>query len=133
MPDKSQACLLFDGYCNLCDGFVSFLMQRDRAECFVFIPLQSPEGLALLAQAGLSTTYVDSIVLIENGKGRIKSDAALRALEILGGVWSFAKILRIAPSGFRDFVYDRIARLRYRIFGKKEVCSLTRSRKAKPD
>ena len=133
MPDTKQTCLLFDGYCNLCDGFVSFLMQRDRAGRFVFIPLQSPEGIALLAQAGLSTTYADSIVLIENGQGRIKSDAALRALQILGGVWSFAKILRIVPSGFRDFVYDRIAKLRYRIFGKKEVCSLTRRRKAKPD
>ena len=133
MPDNTQSSLLFDGYCNLCDGFVAFLMQRDRAGRFVFVPLQSPEGIALLAQAGLSTTYVDSVVLIENGQARIKSDAALRALEILGGVWSFAKILRIAPSGFRDFFYDRIAQLRYRIFGKKEVCSLTRRRKARPD
>ncbi len=132
MTDKSQACLLFDGYCNLCDGFVSFLMQRDSAARFEFIPLQSEEGIALLAKAGLSPTYVDSVVLIESGRARIKSDAALRALEILGGIWTIAKLLRIFPTGLRDFVYDRIARLRYRIFGKKLVCDLTRRRKAKP-
>ena len=133
MTDKTKACLLFDGYCNLCDGFVSFLMQRDSADRFAFIPLQSEEGIALLAQAGLSPTYVDSVVLIENGRARFKSDAALRALQILGGIWAITRLLRIFPNALRDFVYNRIAELRYRIFGKKQVCSLTRRRRAKQD
>jgi predicted DCC family thiol-disulfide oxidoreductase YuxK len=94
----------------------------------VFIPLQSEEGIALLVNAGLSSREFDSVVLIEDGRARIKSDAALRALEILGGVWSGARVLRIFPSGFRDFVYDRIAQLRYRLFGRKAVCELTRRR-----
>lgn len=129
MTSSKKAFLLYDGYCNLCDGFVSFLMDRDPSGCFEFIPLQSAEGKTLLNQAGLSTAYIDSVVLIENGRGRIKSDAALRALEILGGVWKGSVVLRIFPPRLRDFVYDGIAKLRYRIFGRKAVCDLTRRRK----
>ena len=133
MTSSKQACVLYDGYCNLCDGFVSFLMDRDASGRFEFIPLQSAEGKALLNQAGLSMAYTDSVVLIENGRGRIKSDAALRALEILGGVWKGSVVLRIFPARLRDFVYDGIAKLRYRIFGRKAVCDLTRRRKEKRD
>ena len=108
-------------------------MDRDASGRFEFIPLQSAEGKALLNQAGLSMAYTDSVVLIENGRGRIKSDAALRAVEILGGVWKGSVVLRIFPARLRDFVYDGIAKLRYRIFGRKAVCDLTRRRKEKRD
>ena len=33
--------------------------------------------------------------------------------------------LRVAPQGLRDHVYDLVARIRYRVFGKSEQCLMT--------
>jgi predicted DCC family thiol-disulfide oxidoreductase YuxK len=41
-----------------------------------------------------------------------------------GGLWSLAKFLLIFPERFRNFVYDYIAKNRYKWFGKKESCML---------
>jgi predicted DCC family thiol-disulfide oxidoreductase YuxK len=54
-----------------------------------------------------------------------RSDAVLRAVRELGGVWQvFAAIARVVPRGLRDLLYRFVARNRYRVFGKYETCML---------
>ncbi|WP_080508131.1 thiol-disulfide oxidoreductase DCC family protein [Bryobacter aggregatus] len=121
----SRLFVLFDGYCNLCDSFVSFVMRQDRRKRFEFVPLQSEEGLRLLSEAGFAPQSVDSVVLIENGIGLRKSDAALRIFWHLGWPWRSLSWLRLFPLALRDSVYTAIAKSRYRVFGKKEFCELS--------
>ena len=51
----------------------------------------------------------------------MKSDAALMVLRRLPR-WRWVGIAWLCPKAIRDFVYDRIARNRYRIFGKLDAC-----------
>jgi len=116
--------VLFDGVCNLCDGFVQFVMKRDKAGAFRFAPLQSEAGRTLLRHFNLDEAAMDTVILIENGTIHTKSTAALRTARNIGGVWGLAYVFIILPKFIRNSVYDFIAKNRYRWFGKKDACMI---------
>ena len=60
-------------------------------------------------------------VAIINGCAYFKSDATIRVLADLPR-WSWSRILLLLPRRARDWAYDRIARNRYRLFGRNESC-----------
>ena len=64
----------------------------------------------------------DSVVLLEEGRIHVRSAAALRIARQLRFPWPLAWIFIIVPRPIRDWVYDVIARHRYRWFGKREEC-----------
>ena len=120
--------ILFDGVCNLCNGFVQFIIERDPRTRFRFASLQSNAAAALLngarsAEASRhSSVLPDSVVLVENGQLYTQSTAALRVARGLGFPWNVAYVFVIVPKPLRDAVYDWVARNRYRWFGKRDVC-----------
>lgn len=111
--------IVFDGVCNLCDGFVQWLINQDTSEKFRYATLQSINGAALYKKSG---TKEDTVLLVDQGISYTLSDVALRSMTILGGKWKIISWLRIVPRIIRDTVYKWIARNRYRWFGKKKVC-----------
>ena len=116
--------LLFDGVCNLCNGFVQFIIRQDPGAKFRFAALQSETGQELLRKARISTTALSTVVLWENGKFYTHSDVPLRVVRHLGGWWTLFSVFKIIPKSLRDTIYDWIAKNRYRWFGKKESCML---------
>ncbi|MXV63603.1 DUF393 domain-containing protein [Natronorubrum sp. JWXQ-INN-674] len=116
--------VLFDGVCNLCHGFVQFIVPRDTDGQFHFASLQSEVGQELLAEHGLENHDLDSVVLIEGGDAYVKSGAVIRIAQHLGGVYRLLGPTRFLPRRFRNWVYDLVAEHRYRIFGKKEQCMM---------
>ena len=114
--------ILFDGVCNLCAGWVHFVVKRDPQQKFKFASVQSPEGLALLAWCGLPTTQYDTMVYIENGNTYFRSTAFLYVVKHFGALWPLLRLGRIVPRVIRDWLYDRIALNRYRLFGQRELC-----------
>lgn len=116
--------LLFDGVCNLCDGFVQFAIKRDKASVFRFAPLQSETGRTLLRHFNLDEDVIDTVILIENGAIHTKSTVALRMARRIGGVWALAYPFIILPKFIRDNIYDFIAKNRYGWFGKKDACMI---------
>ncbi|MFD0797576.1 thiol-disulfide oxidoreductase DCC family protein [Maribacter chungangensis] len=117
--------ILFDGVCNLCNGFVLFIIKRDAEDVFRYASLQSNIGQKLLLERNIDSTTTDSVVLIEPGVAYyIKSDAALQIGSHLKGYGSISRILYLIPSGLRNIVYDLIARYRYAWFGKKDSCMI---------
>jgi predicted DCC family thiol-disulfide oxidoreductase YuxK len=56
MGDKGNenAVILFDGVCNLCNGAINFIIDRDKDRKFKFTSLQSEPGQELLQKFGLS-------------------------------------------------------------------------------
>lgn len=114
--------ILFDGVCNLCNGAVDFILERDPAGHFAFASLQSGAGQEILAHYGLSTENFDSLVLVKDGKVYQKSRAALEIAARLKGAWPLLQVFKLVPAFLRNGVYDFIGRNRYRFFGKRETC-----------
>lgn len=115
--------ILFDGVCNLCNNSVKFIIKRDTSGYFKFASLQGETGQRLLKKHSLNYD-LNSFVLIEKEKVYIKSSAALRVCSKLGGAWRILSIFRFLPPLFRDFLYDIVAKNRYKWFGKEESCIL---------
>ncbi|HXC06030.1 MAG TPA: DCC1-like thiol-disulfide oxidoreductase family protein [Bacteroidia bacterium] len=122
--NDEKVILLFDGYCNLCNSSINFILDRDRKDRFRFAALQSPAGVVLLKQYNIIPGITDSIVAIENGKAYLRSSAALRIAANLGFAWNLFLIFYILPPFLRNAAYDFIARNRYRWYGKRETCRL---------
>jgi predicted DCC family thiol-disulfide oxidoreductase YuxK len=128
MSNNKEHILLFDGVCNLCNSIVQFTIKRDPKEKFKFASLQSESGQALLKKFGLPTDDFDSFVFIKGDKYFLKSSAGLHVLKELGGVWKLFYVFIIFPRPLRDFVYNIIAKTRYKIFGKRDTCMVPTSR-----
>ncbi len=123
------AVVLFDGHCNLCQGFTQFLLPRDPTGQFRLGSLQSAAGQALLAQHGILPIEVggpDSVVLLPtDGPPLLRSAAALGILRRLGGGWVWlARAGGLLPRSWADAAYRWIARHRYAWFGRTEACWL---------
>lgn len=116
--------ILFDGVCNLCNGFVQFVIKRDEKARFKFASLQSEIGQEILHKHNLPVDELTSVIYVQNEKVFLRSEAALRIAAQLDGIWELSRILLVFPTPLRDFVYNIIAKNRYRIFGKREECML---------
>jgi predicted DCC family thiol-disulfide oxidoreductase YuxK len=121
--------VLYDGVCGLCNRAVQFLLKRDRHDRFRFAPLQSAFAADLLERHCLDHTNLDTVYAVRN-YGRpdeellAKGDALLLFAEVLGGIWSVARLARLVPPPVRNRLYDFVAQNRYRVFGKSEACML---------
>ena len=128
MPISSPDVILFDGVCNLCNGFVQFIIRRDPAGRFRFAALQSDAGRALLAAQGLEAATLalapESVLLLSGGRVYSHSAAVLGIARRLGGVWRLAAVGWVLPQGLRDALYRFVARHRYQWFGRQESCLL---------
>ena len=123
---------MFDGVCNLCNGFVQFVIERDPSGRFQFAALQSDAARRVLAAHDAPNPLADSVVLIEEGRVYTGSTAALRIARGLRLPWPLAGVLLAIPRPLRDGIYAGVARRRYRWFGRREQCMVptaaTRSR-----
>jgi predicted DCC family thiol-disulfide oxidoreductase YuxK len=116
-----RAILFYDGHCALCQFWVQFLLQRDFKDRFRFASLQS----AIAQKAGVTADgdlAPDTVVLQYADRTYTHSDAALLALQLLGGLWRIVVVLRWIPRPIRDAVYRWIARYRYAWWGRKDTC-----------
>lgn len=116
--------LLFDGVCNLCNGFVRFIIKRDVKEKFRFASLQSDAGKALLETFNLSQEKMESLVLVYENECFQKSTAVLKICKEFGGPWRIFYGFIILPKSIRDFFYSLVAKTRYKVFGKLNTCML---------
>ena len=115
--------ILFDGVCVFCSRWVRFVIARDAQRRFVFLPIQSDRGGALATRCGINPVGPETNAVVLDGQIWCKSDAALQVLGRLPG-WGWVRALRCLPRALRDPVYDRVARNRYRLFGRTEACMI---------
>jgi predicted DCC family thiol-disulfide oxidoreductase YuxK len=117
--------VLYDGTCGLCSRAVRFIAGHDRAGRFRFAALGSDIGDEILHGARVPPLLPDSVILVEaDGAVLVESDAALEILAHLDGPARHLARLRVVPRALRDGAYRTIARTRYRIFGRHDVCEL---------
>ena len=116
--------ILFDGVCNFCNAMVNFIIRQDKNNVFLFSALQSTSGNKLLERYKIDWNASDSFVVIENDKAYQKSNAALKLYNKLPWYWKWTQVFWIVPKFMRDWVYNVIAKNRYKWFGKKEQCMI---------
>lgn len=120
---EGKKIILFDGFSNLCESSVLFVIKHDKKDIFRFVALQSDLGKEIVKHIGLSTKHIDSVVLYEPGISYYyKSAAAIEIAKNLGGIFHLGTLFRIIPTGLRNLLYDYIAENRYLWYGKKESC-----------
>lgn len=122
-PDD-KALIVFDGVCVLCSGFAQFILARDRDFAFRMTTAQSPLGQALFNHYGLDTANFETNLLIVGGRAYGKLDTVAVAAATLGGGWRTFGVLRHVPRPIGDWLYDRIARNRYALFGRHDHCMI---------
>jgi predicted DCC family thiol-disulfide oxidoreductase YuxK len=117
--------LFYDGTCGLCHRAVVFAMKHDAAgTAFRFAPLQGSTFHALIDPARRAEIPDSLVVLTSGGEVLVRSDAALHMLRRIGGGWgALGRAMAVVPRPIRDAVYNVVAAVRYRIFGRKnDLC-----------
>jgi predicted DCC family thiol-disulfide oxidoreductase YuxK len=120
---ENKSLILFDGVCNLCSSSVQYIIERDKSNRFVFAALESNLGKQIIEQYHIDPSKTDSILLYRKGKGvKSKSTAAILIAKHLGFPANLIYPFLIIPAFIRNFVYDFVAKNRYKWYGKKESC-----------
>lgn len=116
--------ILFDGVCNLCNSSVNFVIKKDKNDVFRFAALQSEIGKHYIEKFKIDANNTDSIILIDGDRHYIKSSAALTVAKSLKGAYPLCYGFMIVPAFIRNWVYDYVAKNRYKWYGKKESCMI---------
>ncbi|TGV04056.1 thiol-disulfide oxidoreductase DCC family protein [Flavivirga rizhaonensis] len=122
---KHKKLILFDGVCNLCNTSVQYVIKHDKKNIFMFAPLQSDIGKRIIERFNIDTKKTDSILLyIPKSSLVSKSTAALKIAMHLGFPQNLMRVFFIIPPFIRNWVYDYIAKNRYKWYGKKDACMI---------
>ena len=116
--------ILFDGVCNFCNRAVTFVIDRDERELYLFASLQSERGQQYLQRFNLPLNDFDTFVLIDGDEFYTSSTAALMVVKDLSGLVKFLYPLIFIPKSVRDILYRCIAQKRYVLFGKSDACRI---------
>ena len=121
--DEPRGLILYDSVCILCSRWTQFVIRRDPLALFTFMPVQSGKGRALAQSLGIDPDRPESFALVLDGQAFFKSAAVIEIIARLPG-WRWCSVFRYLPRVPLDWMYERIARNRYKIFGKAGACIL---------
>lgn len=122
--DDSGPRTVMDARCGLCARGARWIARNDRDGAFRIIPMQSDLGAALFTHFGLDLADPASWLFLEDGRGYTSLDAIMRVGARLGGPSSLLRAFRILPRGLQDRAYGLIARNRYRLSRRVDLCAL---------
>jgi predicted DCC family thiol-disulfide oxidoreductase YuxK len=119
--------VFFDGVCGLCNHFVDFVMKRDSEKKFRYSTLQGRHFEELKSKYPWlegQDSIVISFRMVNRDVILMRSRAVFFVLNELGSFWRVVAWMRIVPSPVTDLGYRIVAKIRYKIFGKKETCRI---------
>jgi len=125
MSSSSHPVLVIDGVCAVCNGFVRFV-DRFRPDCR-FMCAQNEQTIDVLKAYNISADdAMTSIVLIDNGTVHRGSDAFIQILLGMNLLFkTLGMLMKLVPRFIREYVYSIVANNRYRLFGKRDSCSIS--------
>lgn len=120
--DDHGPIILFDALCVLCSTNAQFILRHDHRRQFRLASIQGDVGRELCRQHGIDPDDPDTIIVVEGDRALRDSDAVLAIYAGLGWPWRAASALHLVPRFVRDPLYRLVARNRYRLFGRRQVC-----------
>lgn len=129
--EENQSIIFFDGVCGLCNGFVDFLINRDKNQVFKFCSLQSDLANRILSKHKFDTSKLNTVVLLSDNQLFIKSEAVMQILKKLPLPYFLLYCLLFwIPIFFQNWIYNFVAKYRYMFFGKRETCRIPNQKEA---
>ena len=123
MVTSAHPIIVFDAQCVLCSANAQFVLRHDRRGHFRLASMQGEVGSALYRRFGIDPGNPESLIVVDGGRLYRDSEAILAIYGGLGWPWrALAVIGRVVPRFLRDPTYRWIARHRYRLFGRRDVC-----------
>lgn len=124
--NKEKILILFDGVCNLCNSSVLYVIKHDKANRFIFAPLQGDAGQRIISEFNIDAKKTDSIITYDprSHTVKLKSSAALKIASNMKFPFPLLGLFYVVPPVMRNLVYDFIAGKRYKWFGKKDACMI---------
>ena len=123
-PELPPRIVLYDGVCGLCSAAVRFLVKRDHGRALRYAPLQGETAARLRAMHPQIPENLETVVFVEDGRVHLRSKAFLYVSKYLTRPWRWGYWFRWLPAFLLDLGYRLIARVRYRLWGKKEHCEI---------
>ncbi|MEH6443816.1 MAG: DCC1-like thiol-disulfide oxidoreductase family protein [Oceanospirillaceae bacterium] len=120
----NEKVILFDGVCKLCNAWSNFIIRHDKNHKFKLASVQSQEGIDILQHFNYPADAYETMLVVKGGECLEKSDAFFYVMTTLGLPWALITMFKIIPKVIRNWLYDRIALNRYKLFGKYNYCSL---------
>ena len=114
--------VFFDGVCNLCQGSVRYLIKHDKKGVLKFASLQGNYAKDFVNETEIQS--MQSIMFFDGKMLYKKSTAVLKLSRLLGGWHQLLLLGYILPRFVRDWLYNTVAKNRYRWFGQKDQCML---------
>jgi predicted DCC family thiol-disulfide oxidoreductase YuxK len=121
--DYSKGIILFDGVCNFCNSYVNYVIAHDKANKFVFAPLQSHTATRMEARFHTDFKELNSVIVIHGDEVYTHSSAVIHIVKNLSTVWlPLAYLSYLVPPFIRNRLYTAFAGKRYTLFGQSETC-----------
>ncbi|MDO6589166.1 DUF393 domain-containing protein [Loktanella sp. D2R18] len=124
MTAQDHPIAVMDASCTLCSWGARMIHLLDRTGEIKIAPIQSETGAALMRDNGLDPLDPDTWLFIENGRVWRDFDALIRVGQRSGGLGHLFAVLWIIPRPIRNWLYARVARNRYAMFGRGDMCAL---------
>lgn len=118
----SASIIFFDGECNLCNGFVQFILKHEQTADLKFSSLQSEFAQSFFKRHHFNSSSIDSVVVFHNKQFYWKSKAAFIVIAALKSPYKWLHVFKFVPIFIADFIYNIIAKYRYKIWGKTNQC-----------
>ena len=122
--DDANPVVFMDGDCVLCTRGAKIIARLDHAGEFRICPIQTPLGASVLKHYGLQPGDPESWLYLVDGNAYTSLDAMIRAGRRMGGWGRLAGVFGILPRSVQDWLYRRLARNRYRLFGRTDMCAV---------
>lgn len=122
--DAQAPLAVMDAECAICSWGARMIHRLDRAQTTGICPIQTPLGAALLRHYGLTPDDPTSWLFIDQGRAYSDFDAVIYAGRLFGGWGRVCTLLACLPKPVRDRLYFWVARNRYRVFGRADMCAL---------
>jgi predicted DCC family thiol-disulfide oxidoreductase YuxK len=122
--DDSVPLAVMDAECAVCSWGARMIHRLDRSGAVRIAPIQSPLGVALARHYGLDPDDPDTWMFIDDGVAHVDFDAVIHAGLRFGGLARLTGVLALLPKGPRGWLCRRLARNRYAVFGRADMCAL---------
>ena len=121
---NTEKIVFFDGLCGLCDGSVSLILKFDKNNILKYSSLQGKSGQVLLKKLNKDLKEFDTVIFKVNDQVYTKSTAVFKIIESIGGWIKVFLIFNLFPTKFNDWIYSKIAKNRFKLFGKLDTCDI---------
>ncbi len=122
--DDTTPIAFMDGTCALCAFGARAITALDKTGDIRICPVQTPLGRAMLQHYEITVDDPETWLYLEDGVVRQGFDAVIRIGRRSGGWGHLLGLLGLLPRPLRRWLYLRLARNRYALFGRADLCAL---------